>query len=60
VNIWAAAGAIVGVALAAFTSVFAKMVYKEVRDSRKRPMQLPLPPMKKTTQEEDDKIHATV
>jgi hypothetical protein len=50
-NIWAAAGAIVGVALAAFASVFAKMVYKEVRDVRERPIQLPLPPMNRNTEQ---------
>lgn len=60
-NIWAAAGSIVGVALAAFASVFAKMVYKEVRDARKRPMQLPLPPMPKVTKEEEEQsLHPTL
>jgi hypothetical protein len=63
-NIWAAAAAIVGVAVAAFASVFAKMVYKEVRDAGKRPTQLPLPPMNRTDQQEhdheDEHIHAAV
>ena len=64
-NIWAAAAAIVGVAVAAFASVFAKMVYKEVRDARNRPTQLPLPSMDRNAQErehdhEDQHAHAGV
>jgi hypothetical protein len=49
-NIWAAAAAIAGVAVAAFASVFAKMAYEEVRDARKRPTQLPLPSVGRTAQ----------
>jgi hypothetical protein len=62
-NIWAAAAAIVGVAVAGFASVLAKMVYKEIRDARKRPTQLPLPPMNpinKQPEHEDEHIHAGV
>jgi len=59
-SIWAAASYIVAVSAAAFAAVFAKMVYKEVRDSRKRPTQLPLPSMKKKTADEEEKMHATV
>jgi|HubBroStandDraft_6_1064221.scaffolds.fasta_scaffold06915_6 hypothetical protein len=62
-NIWAAASAILGVAVAAFASVFAKMVYKELRDAQKRPTQLPLPPMApvvKQPDHEDEHIHAGV
>jgi hypothetical protein len=64
-NIWAAAAAIFGVAVAGFTSVFLKMVYKEVRDARKRPTQLPLPPMGRVDKQqehahEDEHLHATV
>jgi hypothetical protein len=62
VNIWAAAAAILGVGVAGFASVLAKMVYKEVRDARKRPTQLPLPPMiaEKQHKEEDEHVHAGV
>jgi hypothetical protein len=61
-SIWAAAGYIVAVSLGAFAAVFAKMVYKEVHDARRRPTQLPLPPMehKREHQEQDDRVHATV
>jgi hypothetical protein len=61
-NIWAAAAAILGVAGAGFASVLAKMVYKEVRDARKRPTQLPLPPMpiNKQPEHEDEHAHAGV
>jgi len=59
-SIWAAAFAILSVAAGGFASVFAKMVYKELRDARKRPTQLPLPPMNKTKEEEEEKVHATV
>jgi hypothetical protein len=59
-SIWVAAAAIIGVAAGAFTSVLAKMVYKELRDARKRPTQLPLPPMTKTKEEKDERVHATV
>ena len=61
-NIWEAAAAIAAVAAAAFASVFTKMVYKELRDARKRPTQLPLPPMDRNTQEREheDRVHAGV
>jgi hypothetical protein len=59
-NIWAAAAAILGVGVAGFASVFAKMVYKEVRDARKRPTQLPLPPMAVNKQQEHEDEHAHV
>jgi hypothetical protein len=59
-SIWAAAAAIIGVAAGGFTFVLAKMVYKELRDARKRPTQLPLPPMNRTKEEEDERVHATV
>jgi hypothetical protein len=57
-NIWAAAAAIAAVAVAAFASVFAKMVYKEVRDVRKGPTQLPLIPMTRTQEREHEDQHA--
>ena len=61
-SIWSAAAAIIGVAVAAFASVFAKMVYKEVRDIRKGPTQLPLRMSEKPTQpeHEDEHVHAGV
>jgi len=62
-SIWAAALAIIGVAMGGFASVLVKMVYKEVRDARKRPTQLPLPPMNvsnKKSEHEDEHMHATV
>ena len=61
-NIWAAAAAILGVGVAGFASVLAKMVYKEVRDARKRPTQLPLPPMTvdKQHEQENEQVHAGV
>lgn len=59
-SIWAAAGAILGVAAAAFASVFAKMVFKEVRDIRKGPRQLPLRMDEKSKQHEREDEHAQV
>jgi hypothetical protein len=58
-SIWIAAGYIVAVSLGAFASVFAKMVYKEIRDARKRPTQLPLE-LHEQPKHEDDKVHAAV
>jgi hypothetical protein len=60
-SIWAAAAYIVAVSVAAFASVFAKMVYKEVRDCRKRPIQLPLPsPPQAKKEHDEERVHATV
>jgi hypothetical protein len=62
-SIWAAAAAIVGVAIGAFSAVFAKMAYKEIRDIRKgKPIQLPLRPHEDQHQHEheDRHVHAGV
>ena len=60
-SIWAAAAAIFAVSAAAFASVFAKMVYKEVRDIRKRPTQLPLRMSEKPQpREADERAHVGV
>jgi hypothetical protein len=64
-NIWAAAAAIVAVAIAAFASVLGKMIYKEVKDAKTRPTQLPLPPMEHTSgkpkhDHEEEPAHAGV
>jgi hypothetical protein len=58
-SIWAAALAIVGVAAGGFVSVLGKMIYKEVRDARKRPTQLPLR-MVNTEARVPDEKHAHV
>jgi len=51
-SIWIAAAAILAVSSAAIAALFAKMALKELRDSRKRQVQLPLPQVG-TTQEGD-------
>jgi hypothetical protein len=58
-SIWAAAFAIVGVSVGGFASVLAKMIYKEIRDARKRPTQLPLR-MVNTESHIPDEKHAHV
>jgi len=58
-SIWAAAAAIIGVAIGAFSAVFAKMAYKEIRDIRKgKPIQLPLRPHEDQHEHEDQHAHA--